>query len=81
MTGPVALSLFLLAAPSPEAIEVAAEPMHHLALTNEQVRVFQVPVASVAKLTKLDFGKLGDADSHEATAMGPRLIESFSDIR
>ena len=33
------------------------------------------------KLTKLDFGKLADADTHEATSVGPRLIESYSDIR
>lgn len=45
MTAPFALSLFLLALPAPEAVEVTAEPVHHLALTNEQVRVFQVEVA------------------------------------
>jgi endonuclease G len=50
-------------------------------LSAEDVSVFQVSIADLAKLTKLDFGKLADADSHEATSVGPRLIESFEDIR
>ena len=45
MTGSFALSLFCLLLPSAEAVEVTAEPAHHLALANEQVRVFQVEVA------------------------------------
>jgi len=45
MTGSFALSLFCLLLPSTEAVELTAEPSHHLALTNEQVRVFQVEVA------------------------------------
>jgi endonuclease G, mitochondrial len=49
--------------------------------TEEDVRVFQVSMADLTKLTKLDFGNLADADSHEATSVGPRLIESFDDIR
>jgi endonuclease G len=49
--------------------------------SEEDVRVFQVSMADVTKLTKLDFGNLADADSHEATSVGPRLIESFTDIR
>jgi endonuclease G len=49
--------------------------------TDEDVRVFQISMADLTKLTKLDFGSLADADSHEATSVGPRLIESFDDIR
>ncbi len=45
MIGSFALSLFSLLQPSTEAVEVTAEPAHHLALANEQVRVFQVEVA------------------------------------
>jgi quercetin dioxygenase-like cupin family protein len=45
MTGSFALSLFCLLLPSTEAVEITAEPAHHLALANEQVRVFQVEVA------------------------------------
>jgi endonuclease G, mitochondrial len=50
-------------------------------LSAEDVSVFQVSIADLTKLTKLDFGSLADADSHEATSVGPRRIESFSDIR
>jgi quercetin dioxygenase-like cupin family protein len=48
MTGSLALSLFCLLMPSTEAVEITAEPLHHLALANEQVRVFQVEVAPQA---------------------------------
>jgi endonuclease G, mitochondrial len=50
-------------------------------LSEEDVKVFQVSVMDIAKLTKLDFGKLAQADSHEATGMGPRLIQDYDDIR
>ena len=50
-------------------------------LSAAQVRLFQVAVTDLAKLTKLDFGSLGTADAHEATSIGPRLIESYDDIR
>jgi len=50
-------------------------------LSAEDVKVFQVPIVDLAKLTKLDFGNLEQADSHEATAVGPRLIETYDDIR
>jgi endonuclease G len=50
-------------------------------LSAEDVKVFQIPIADLAKLTRLDFGNLAQADSHEATAVGPRLIESYEDIR
>jgi quercetin dioxygenase-like cupin family protein len=43
--GTLALSLFCLLLPSTEPVEVTAEPSHHLALSNDQVRVFQVEVA------------------------------------
>ena len=49
--------------------------------SQEDVSVFQVSIADLTKLTKLDFGSLADADTHEATSVGPRRIESFSDIR
>ena len=50
-------------------------------LSEADVKVFQVSIADLTKLTKLDFGNLDAADTHEATAVGPRLIESFDDIR
>ena len=50
-------------------------------LSTAQVRVFQVSVATLAKLSKLDFGNLAQADTHEATSVGARLIESYDDIR
>ena len=49
--------------------------------TDEDVKVFQVSVADISKLTKLDFGSLMDADTEEAAMVGARRIESFSDIR
>jgi endonuclease G, mitochondrial len=49
--------------------------------SEEDVSVFQISMADLTKLTKLDFGKLDDADTHEATSVGPRRIESFNDIR
>ena len=49
--------------------------------SDAQIRVYQVAVSDLTKLTKLDFGKLAQADTHEATAAGPRLIESLDDIR
>jgi endonuclease G len=50
-------------------------------LSTAQVRLFQVSIADLTKLTKLDFGNLGKADAHEATSVGPRMIESYDDIR
>jgi endonuclease G len=50
-------------------------------LSAAQVRVFQTPLATVAKLNGLDFGPLSAADVHEAATVGPRLIESLSDTR
>jgi endonuclease G len=49
--------------------------------SDEDVRVFQISFADLKKLTNLDFGGLADADTHEATSVGPRLIESYDDIR
>jgi quercetin dioxygenase-like cupin family protein len=45
IAGSFALSLLCLLLPSTEAVEITAEPMHHRAVDNEQVRVFQVEVA------------------------------------
>ena len=50
-------------------------------MSEEDVSVFQVSIADLAKLTKLGFGNLADADSHEETSVGPRLIESYEEIR
>jgi endonuclease G len=50
-------------------------------LSEADVKVFQVSIADLTKLTKLDFGNLADADAHEATSVGPRRIETFNDIR
>jgi endonuclease G, mitochondrial len=50
-------------------------------LSEADVKVFQVSVNDIAKLSKLDFGNLADADAHEAATVGPRLIESLGDIR
>lgn len=44
VTGSLLASLLFLLLPS-DAVEITAEPAHHLALTNDQVRVFQVDVA------------------------------------
>ncbi len=49
--------------------------------SDEDVRVFQISFADLKKLTDLDFGSLADADTHEATSVGPRVIESYEDIR
>jgi endonuclease G len=50
-------------------------------MSEADVSVFQVSIADLTKLTKLDFGNLADADSHEATSVGPRRIDSVQDIR
>ena len=50
-------------------------------LTQAQVQVFQISISDLARFTKLDFGKLAQVDTHEATSAGPRLIESYEQIR
>jgi quercetin dioxygenase-like cupin family protein len=45
ITGSLVLSLLGLLLSATAAVEITAEPAHHLALANEQVRVFQVEVA------------------------------------
>jgi endonuclease G len=50
-------------------------------LSAADVLVFQVSIADLSKLTHLNFGNLNQADAHEATTVGPRLIESYEDIR
>ncbi|HBL26964.1 MAG TPA: hypothetical protein DD490_09035 [Acidobacteria bacterium] len=47
-TGPFVLSLLCLLPLAAAAVEITAEPAHHLAFTNDQVRVFQVEVAPQA---------------------------------
>jgi endonuclease G len=52
-------------------------------LTEAEARLYQVPVAAVAKLTGLDFGSLVEADTsdtREAAAV-PRRIERLEDVR
>ncbi|MHC2334149.1 DNA/RNA non-specific endonuclease [Bradyrhizobium sp. USDA 4454] len=50
-------------------------------LSEADVKVFQVSIPDLTKLTKLDFGDLDSIDTHEATAVGPRRIDTFDDIR
>jgi endonuclease G len=50
-------------------------------MSEEDVSVFQISMQDLTKLTKLDFGVLTAADTHEATSVGPRRIESYADIR
>jgi quercetin dioxygenase-like cupin family protein len=45
MAGSFVLSLLCLLLPATEAVEITAEPMHHLVVDNEQVRAFLVEVA------------------------------------
>jgi len=49
-------------------------------LTATQAAVFQVSLADITALTKLDFGSLASADTKEA-ARGPRRLERLEDIR
>jgi len=51
------------------------------AMTEEDTKVFQVSIADLAKLTKLDFGSIAKADTKEAATAGGRLIEVIEDIR
>ena len=81
MTGSLVLSLFgLLSATA--AVEITAEPAHHLALANEQVRVFQVEVPPHASTLLHRHGHdyvfvtLGEAHiSNEVTGKPPRELE------
>jgi endonuclease G len=50
-------------------------------LATAKVHMFQVSIDRLSKLTQLDFGPLGDVDVQEAATVGPRLIESYDDIR
>jgi quercetin dioxygenase-like cupin family protein len=77
-TGSFALSLLFLLLPSTETVEITAEPAHYLALTNEQVRVFQVEVAPHAATLLHSHGHdylfvtLGEADiSNEVLGKAP----------
>ena len=75
------LVLWCASAPYINYINFVKEADMFEALSAAQVHLFQVSIAQLTKLTKLDFGKLADADAHEATTVGPRLIESYDDIR
>ena len=50
-------------------------------LSAAQVHMFQVSMDYLSQLSQLDFGSLAQADTHEATSVGPRLIESYDEIR
>lgn len=64
-----------------EKIDRIHEADRFEALTQAQVQVFQVSMADLSRFSKLDFGNLAKADAHEATSVGPRLIESLDNIR
>lgn len=51
------------------------------ALSDAEAKVFQVSIADLEKFTGLNFGKLRQADTHEATPSGARAISSLTDIR
>ena len=50
-------------------------------LTKAEAKVFQISIADLAKFTKLDFGKLAQADTEEATARRPRELKALEDVR
>jgi len=50
-------------------------------LTEAQAKVFQISIADLAKFTKLNFGKLAQADTKEAAGVKPRQIRSLDDVR
>jgi endonuclease G len=58
-------------------------PLQEEKLTEAEARLYQVPVATVAKLTGLDFGGLVEADTSDAqeAAAVPRPIERLEDVR
>ena len=50
-------------------------------LTRAEAKVFQISIADLAKLTKLDFGKLAQADTEEVMGRRPRELKALEDIR
>lgn len=51
-------------------------------LTHAEAKMFQISIADLTKFTKLNFGKLGQADTKEAVRKTkPLRIESLSDVR
>ncbi|HEX6880046.1 MAG TPA: DNA/RNA non-specific endonuclease, partial [Terriglobales bacterium] len=51
-------------------------------LTPAEAKMYQVSIADLVKFTKLNFGKLAQSDTKEATRRAkPRLIENLEDIR
>ena len=77
--------LFPLLLSATEAVEITAEPAHHLALTNEQVRVFQVEVAPHASTLLHHHGHdyvfvtLGDSHVSNEVAGKPPVELKLSD--
>jgi endonuclease G len=49
-------------------------------LTDTQAAVFQISLADLTRLTKLDFGKLTDGDTKKA-ARKPRKLERLEDMQ
>lgn len=59
-------------------------PLREEKLSTAEARLYQVAVVDLEKLTGLDFGPLGQADtkaSEGAILSGPRVIEEFPDVR
>lgn len=77
--------LFPLLLSATEAVEITAEPAHHLALANEQVRVFQVEVAPHAATLLHHHGHdyvfvtLGDSHVSNEVAGKPPVELKLSD--
>lgn len=85
MAGSLVLFLFPLLLSATEAVEITAEPAHHLALSNEQVRVFQVEVAPHASTLLHHHGHdyvfvtLGDSHVSNEVAGKPAVELKLSD--
>jgi endonuclease G, mitochondrial len=81
-SGKLAASAFLL---SQQDQIMGIDRIHESAvfekLSEAEAKVFQISIGDLEKFTKLDFGKLAQADTKEATRPMPRRIESLEDIR
>lgn len=62
------------------AIDRIHEAVIFEALSAAQAKVFQISIADLEKFTGLNFGVLRRADTYEPMAIGPRVVESLSDI-
>jgi endonuclease G len=80
--GKLAASAFLL---SQQDQILGIDRIHESAvfekLSEAEAQVFQISIDDLIKFTKLDFGKLAQVDTKEATMRKPRRIESLEDIR